>query len=235
MDIQIVGLDSRQENRKMIGMNRGPLKTSFFIHKKIATFETMKLIQKQGSRSREFEIIGTKLYVKTKSMGEKNEYSIDIENLGEERHYKTHSRLGPRIVGIFFYVVMVIAVFGFFMEENLNDGGNILGLILGVLLGGGIGSLAFFAKMRNELHLVNGSAQLMFLLDNPSKKEMEVFIEELIRQSRKVILRKYSKVDPDLPENIQIQNFYWLKERGLISEKDYEDLKQEYKNQRLMR
>ena len=62
----------------------------------------MKLNQKQGSRHIEFELNGNKLHVKTRSMGEHNEYTIDVEYLGEERFYKTYSRIGPRIVGVFF-------------------------------------------------------------------------------------------------------------------------------------
>jgi len=194
----------------------------------------MKLNQKQGSRHREFELHGSKLHVKTRSMGEHNEYTIDIECLGEERFYKTFSRTGPRIVGLFFYGIMILAFIDFFLEDNLTSSDNIWGLILGILFGGGLGSLAFFAQLRNELHLVGGSAQVMFLLNKPSKEEMENFINEIINRSRKILIDKFSKVDPDLPEDIQIRNLYWLKERGLISEEKYEELKLEYRNLKLM-
>lgn len=195
----------------------------------------MKLTQKQGSRRREFELQGTKLHVKTKSMGERNEYTIDIEYLGEERYYKTFSRIGPRIVGSLFLIVMVISIVGFSLEKDWSNGDNIGALILGVVVFGGLGLLAFLAPLRNEMHLVGGSAQVMFLLNRPSKEEMENFVNELIRRSRQVIIEKYTKIDPDLSEEIQINNFYWLKQRGFISEEEYENLKQEYKFQRLTR
>lgn len=194
----------------------------------------MKLIQKQGSRHREFELKGDKLHVKTKSMGEYNEYTIDVEYIGEERFYKTHSKMGPRIVGIVFYIIMIISVLGILLEDNWAASENIIGLIIGIFLFGGLGSLAFFSELRNELHLVGGSAQVMFLLNKPSKEEMENFINELITRSRKTLIDKYSKVDPDLPEEIQIRNLYWLKEKGLISEEEYAELKQEYRNSKLM-
>jgi hypothetical protein len=209
---------------------------AFFVdQKKKLNFMRMKLIQKQGSRRREFELIGNKLHVKTKSMGERNEYMIDIEYLGEEKYFKTYSRVGPRIVGSIFYVIMVISFIGFFQEGNLTASENLGALLLGVVLFGGLGTLAFLSPLRNELHLVGGSAQVMFLLNSPSKEEMDNFINEIITRSRKILIEKYSKIDADLPEEIQINNFYWLKQRGLISEEDYEDLKQEYRNQRLMR
>ena len=194
----------------------------------------MKLNQKQGSRHIEFELNGNKLHVKTRSMGEHNEYTIDVEYLGEERFYKTYSRIGTRIVGVFFYIMMIMYIISFFLKDNRASSDNIWGLILGILLGGGLGSLAFFAQLRNELHLVGGSAQVMFLLNKPSKEEMENFINEIINRSCKILIDKYSKVDPDLPEDIQIRNLYWLKEKGLISEEKYEELKQEYRNLKLM-
>lgn len=122
----------------------------------------MKLKQKQGARYREFELKDNILHVKTKSMGEKNEYTIDIEFLGDEKFYKTHSRLGPRIIGIVFFAIMLIAIYGFLLEENRSESSNIVGLVLGIIVGGGIGLLAFLSPLRNELHLVGGSSQVMF-------------------------------------------------------------------------
>nr|MBD3620689.1 hypothetical protein [Sunxiuqinia sp.] len=194
----------------------------------------MKLKQKQGARYREFELKDNILHVKTKSLGEKNEYTIDIEFLGDEKFYKTHSRLGPRIIGIVFFAIMLIAIYGFLLEENRSESSNIVGLVLGIIVGGGIGLLAFLSPLRNELHLVGGSSQVMFFLNSPSKEEMENFVEEIIHRTRSVLLEKYGKIDPDLPEEIQMNNLYWLKNRGLISEEAYENLKLEYKTRRLM-
>jgi UDP-N-acetylmuramyl pentapeptide phosphotransferase/UDP-N-acetylglucosamine-1-phosphate transferase len=92
----------------------------------------------------------------------KNEYTIDIEFLGDEKFYKTHSRLGPRIIGIVFFAIMLIAIYGFLLEENRSESSNIVGLVLGIIVGGGIGLLAFLSPLRNELHLVGGSSQVMF-------------------------------------------------------------------------
>lgn len=198
-------------------------------------FRGMKLTQRQGSRHREFELIENRLHVKTSSLGEKNEYTIDIEHLGAEKYYKTYSRVGPRIVGAVFYVLMLMVIIGFLQEDHWTASENLGALILGILLCGGLGSLAFFAPLRNEIHLVGGSAQVMFLLNSPSKEEMENFINIIITRAQRILTDKYSKVDPDLPEEIQINNFYWLKQRGLISEEHYEELKQEYYRQRLIR
>lgn len=194
----------------------------------------MKLVQKQGSRKNEFLLTGNTLHIKTKSMGEIKEWSVDVEYIGEERFYKTYSQLGPRIIGTIFLITMVISVIGFSLEKDWSNGDNIGALVLGVVLFGGLGLLAFLAPMRNEVHLVGGAAQVMFLLNSPSKEEMESFIQEIIKRSRKRLLEKYGKIDADIPEETQFNNLYWLKNRGLISEEEYEELKQEYKERRLI-
>lgn len=194
----------------------------------------MKLIQKQGSRKNEFELTGNTLQIKTKSLGERKEWSVEVEYIGEERFLKTYSRIGPRIIGSIFLLVALISVIGFSLEKDWSNGDNIGALVLGVVLFGGLGLLAFLAPLHNELILVGGSAQVMFLLDSPSKQEMENFIAEIIKRSRKVLLDKYGKIDADLPEETQFNNFYWLKNRGLISEEEYQELKQEYRERRLI-
>jgi hypothetical protein len=195
----------------------------------------MRLNQKQGYRHREFNLEGNKLHVKTKTLGERNEYTIDLEYLGEEKQYQTYSNVAARIFGIIFYILLLTAFIGFFQEDDWTASENLGALFLAIFLLGGIGTWAFFTPRRNEMYLVGGSTQVMFFLDSPSKEEMDNFVNEIITRSRKILVEKYSKIDPDLPEGIQINNFYWLKQRGLISEDDYEDLKQEYKNQRLLR
>lgn len=192
----------------------------------------MKLIQRQGSIKKEFELKGDKLFIKSKSLSKIEEYFVDIELVGEERYYKTHSRTGPRIVAIFFFGIPLTTLTAFLIDGDKIE--NLPILIFALMFGVGFGLLALKAPLKNELHLFGGSSNVMFLLNSPSKEEMEKFIQELITRSRNIILEKYSKVDPDLPEEIQISNFYWLKQRGLLSEDEYENLKMEYKSKRLM-
>ena len=192
----------------------------------------MKLIQKQGTRRKEFELKGDKLFIKSKSLGEKEEYSIDIELIGEERYYKTHSRTGPGIVAIFFFGTALTTLVAFLIDDDKIE--NLPILIFALIFGVGFGLLALKAPLRNELHLIGGSANVMFLLNSPSKEEMENFIRELIKCSRHILLEKYGKIDPDLPEETQINNLYWLKNRGIISPEQYEQLKEEYRSRKLL-
>lgn len=94
----------------------------------------MKLNQKQGSRKNEFELKGNTLHIKTKSFGERKEWSVEVEYIGEERFLKTYSRIGPRIIGSIFLLVALISAIGFSMEKVWSNGDNIGALVLGVAL-----------------------------------------------------------------------------------------------------
>ncbi|ADV49836.1 hypothetical protein I2486_12480 [Cellulophaga sp. E16_2] len=54
--------------------------------------------------------------------------------------------------------------------------------------------------MDNTLTLSGGYVNLRFFLDSPSKKEVEIFVDTLIKLSKEKIKAKYSRIDADLPE-----------------------------------
>lgn len=204
---------------------------NFYLIRKIPTFEFMKLKQKNSFRRREFELKGNILQIKTKSLSEINEWSINIEFLGEERFYKSQSRIYPAIFGLFFIAFMIFCIVIYLTEENKSEALPVL--LFGIGLGGGIGVLCFLFPLKNELHLVGGSKQIMFFINKPSKKEMHNFIDEVIKRSRKILLSKYGRIDPDLPEETQMDILYWLKDRNIITTEKFEELRDEYRRKRL--
>jgi len=85
----------------------------------------------------------------------------------------------------------------------------------------------YFTPVTNELRLVGGLEELCFLSDKPLERDVREFLEEIIRRSKKVLLRKY-RTDPDLPESIMISQLSWLFEIGVIDKEEFNDLKANY-------
>ncbi len=85
-----------------------------------------------------------------------------------------------------------------------------------------------------ELHLIGGSSSLTFYQASPTKEIVEEFVNEVINRTRKLLLEKYGKVDPDLPEETQMNQLNWARTNDIISEEQYRELKQEYKTKRLL-
>ena len=69
--------------------------------------------------------------------------------------------------------------------------------------------------LKKEIHLVGGSVNLTSFQDSPSNEEVNNFIEEIIRLSKKQLLNEYGRIDADLPEDTSMSQLNWLKSRGL--------------------
>lgn len=195
--------------------------------------KTINLKQRQGYLRREFELTDDTLKIKTKSLGKNKEWSVKLEQLGFTKYYHYYSKVGQYIIGTIFSLVVGVAIIGYLGEEDLS--GNLGALIFSLIVFGGLALLAFLSPNKKELNLVGGEIQASFLIDSPTKEEVESFADKVIERSRNVLLSKYAKVDIDLPEETQMNQLNWLKNRDLIDEAKYEQLKMEYKTQRIIK
>jgi len=65
---------------------------------------------------------------------------------------------------------------------------------------------------------------------NPNEKTLEKFLKTLKTKTFAYLKEKYAVIDIDLPVEKQIENLNFLKERNVITEKEYEALKEKLKN-----
>jgi hypothetical protein len=112
--------------------------------------------------------------------------------------------------------------------------GNLPVVISSYVIFGLVIGLSLFSPLKKEIHLVGGSVGLTFFKDSPSLEEVNAFISEIISLSKQLLLNKYAKIDSELPEETMFTQLNWLKNRDLITEEEYQELKDEYKNQRLL-
>ncbi|WP_434037426.1 hypothetical protein [Formosa sp. 4Alg 33] len=194
----------------------------------------LKLVQKRGSRTQEFELINdSELLIKEKNFLNSKEWTVDIESIGHQKIIEAHSRNGLRIVGSCFILIALTSWIAFFVEDNLN--GEFDGLIWGGLFSLVLGITCFKAPLNNLLILNGGYSNLKFFLDSPSREEVEAFVNTLIALSKDKLRQKYSRVDSDIPEDTFMNQLNWLLNSKLISEKEFEEKKIEYKLSKLIK
>ncbi len=191
----------------------------------------MVLKQKQGLTKREFELRDNVLKIKSETaFGEIKEWSVKIENLGEDKFYQSNSKTGTTIIACLLCAFVFFMTVAFLVDTDKAQ--NIWVLLAIYALFGGPAVWIFLTPVKKEIHLLGGSSQASFLQDRPSRETVEKFIEELTKKTRRLLIEKYSRIDSDLPEDTQINQLNWLKNKDLISEETYEQLKLEYKSKR---
>jgi len=209
-----------------------PIPERFYITDK-QTLIKMRLEQKQGAKRRTFELVGDKLKMTYKTPSETKEWSVNIDTISNNILIEKKSRRGSYFLGGFFLA------FGlFFLAAYIVSGNETLPIWAMITIGLfylGIGVLIFFTPLKNELHITGGYSHITFFLESPSRTEVERFANELIAKSRKIILERYSKIDADVPEETMMNQLYWLRNRGFITESEYEAKKNEYRTKKLLK
>ena len=90
--------------------------------------------------------------------------------------------------------------------------------------------LTIFSR-KHMLYVTTLSGYLIDFYDkNPSEEAIEEFLEILKTKTFAYLKEKYAIIDKDLPVEKQIENLNFLKERNVITEKEYEALKVKLKN-----
>lgn len=90
--------------------------------------------------------------------------------------------------------------------------------------------LTIFSR-KYMLYITTLSGYLIDFYDkNPSEEAMDEFLETLKTKTFSYLKEKYAVIDIDLPVENQIENLNFLKERNVITEKEYEALKEKLKN-----
>jgi len=192
----------------------------------------MILKQKQGGQHREFEIVNDILKVKYSTLGEVKEWTVNLENIGDELVYISATRKKGYIISLVMVAFLIFITIALFMSDDVN--GNLPVVLGSYLICGMVMGLLWFLPLKKEMHLVGGAVNLTFYQDSPSAEEANSFVNELIKRSKELLIDKYGRVDPDLPEDTMINQFNWLKNRNLISEETYQELKEDYKIKRLL-
>jgi len=192
----------------------------------------MILKQKQGGKRKEFEIINeTSLRIREKESGEMKEWTVNLESIGHNLVYQSATRKRLYIMSAFLAAFLIFITVALFLSDDFM--GNLPVVIVSYLIFGVIIGLCFFSPLKKEIHLVGGAA-LTFFQDSPSTEEVNKFIGEIIRLSKKNLLYKYGRIDTDLPEETMMTQLNWLKNRDLLTEEEFRELKSEYKTQRLI-
>ena len=178
-----------------------------------------------------FELTDREIRVKSRTLKESTQYTIKLEDLGQDIFHKSESTIVRNMFVSIFSILLIILVLVYFYSDNPPNGETVA-----VCFMIWIPLLTFLVLRRGvkDTYVFGGKSVLVLYQDRPSKIEVNAFVEEVILRSRMLVRSKYMNVDPDLPEETQFVLWNNLVRQEYISQKEYEELKVAYKRQRLL-
>jgi len=194
---------------------------------RIQLMNHMILKQSRGFRRREYELTEKVLRVREKEDGEIKEWSVKLEDIGHHVLYESRTRNRAYIVLFILVAFLIFLTIALFKSDDFN--GNLPVVISAYVFCGFFIALQFLVPLKNDICITGGKTTLTLFQGKPSVEEVNKFVDELIKSSKKSIVDKFGKIDPDLPESTMMNQLYWLKNNDFISSREYEALKEEYK------
>ena len=173
-------------------------------------FENRRYFTKQT-----FEIKKSGLNVEIKSLFDAVEYEVAHEQIDNKKRTQSSINHGLLVISIFFLV------FGLLFLLGTNDELTAIFILLSFLCG----VLAFISRKRVVILNSYDGNQIQLYFTRQNKQRVIDFADEIIGASDKYLLNKYTRIDPALPIEPQIHSIQFLRNREIISEDDYESLK----------
>ena len=174
------------------------------------TFDNNRYFSRQ-----KFQIQKSTLRVNKKNIFDSIEYEIPFDLINNKIITQTIINNNLIISGIFVFFLGLLFLFGSSPEFTYILAS--MGLFLTIL--------AFLnrKKVITISTLDGNSIELYF--NNQNKVEVMEYANEIIKAANVFLLRKYSKVDRSLPIDPQLERFQYLLNREVITEENFESLK----------
>lgn len=164
-----------------------------------------------------FEITRDALKIEQKNLFEEKEFEIPLEMIGKTISRETIFNSNLLITGFFFFVVALLFLFGIYSE---------ISLIFGFF------SLLFFVipflSLKRVVRIdISYSTALEIFYHKQNKDQVYAFATEVVKASNEYLLKKYSKIDRQLPIEPQLEKIQFLLQRDIINEQEFTALKDE--------
>ncbi|WP_172277905.1 hypothetical protein [Chryseobacterium sp. LAM-KRS1] len=181
----------------------------------------MKLSQKSLFRKQIIEFYDTKIHIKTKHLGNKNEFDISYESILPNKYDVKGNNLILFILSAFFYLLSGAVYYWRYIEGDPTVEGeaSIIWFIIGT-------SFLFFALKSIEsiwrINIVNNQF-IKIYKKSPNEIVVNDFIANMFRQRNKYLIETYGNVNSNLNYEKQYNNFVWLRNMEVINEFEFNE------------
>jgi hypothetical protein len=173
--------------------------------------QTSRFFKKQ-----EIEILRTSLKIERKSLLDYEEFEIPFENIHNKK--KVQSKTNDNLVVISFALLIFALLFFVFSSET--DLSTFL-FICGI----SFLSIAFISRKKTITIPTYDGNKIEIPFTNKNKPNVLEFANKIIEASNSFLLNKYCKIDKALPLEGQISKLEFLRDREILTDEEYDNLK----------
>ena len=184
----------------------------------------MSLLQKKLFLAREFTLEKGFLRIRFRNLTSSEEFNIPYEEIDFSKIvWQKETDNVMLIVTLVFGAFFLINIFN---PDNYGDGSGLIGVSIFLFIVTCLSGLITYIKSKNVLLIpTHNNGYLEFIKNKPNKDEFEAFIKKLSDEIALFLKSKYAKIDLEMPVEPQLMTLGWLREKDIISEEEFENLK----------
>jgi hypothetical protein len=176
----------------------------------------MKLQTRRFFKKQEIEILRTSLKIEKKSLLDYEEFEIPFENIHNKK--KVQSKTNDNLVVISFALLVIALLFFVFSSEtDLSTFLFICGTFFLVI--------AFISRKKTITIPAYDGNMIEIPFNNRNRPDALEFGNKIIEASNTFLLNKYCKIDKALPLEGQISKLEFLRDREILTDEEYDNLK----------
>lgn len=186
--------------------------------------------QRKGFEYRYYKIDSNSEFVEVifNSIREKLRYKIHLTDIGNEIQYEADNVIIGKIF-VAITTLITLTCLGIYFIGNPEDPGI---LIFNTILWGAVSIFGIIKPHKDDIVIANGNKGIRLFRNKPNEEKVLEFANHLIKVANEK--RKELAINFDFNEEQFAANINWLLNMKLIDQKEFEELKSEYKLKNLI-
>ena len=175
----------------------------------------MKLYTRRFLKKQQVDILRTSLKIEKKSLLDSMEYEIPFENIHNKKMTQTTTNDNLLVIAFSLLVIGLLFLFG------SNTKISVISLTGGTCFL----ALALITRKKTVTILTYDGTNIELPFNNKTKPDVLEFSDKIIEASNHFLLNKYGKTDKALPLEAQISKLEFLRDRDILTDEEYDNLK----------
>lgn len=168
------------------------------------------------------EITKTGVEIKKKTLYGYEEYQIEFDALTTKKTIKKEINIGLLFLSFGFLIPTIFNLLDALFNSDSGFGTTLFFLVITLFF--------LYVSISTRKRIVTltsfyGQKDLEIPFNNKNELKVREFADLIIEKTKEYLIAKYSKVDKDLPKETQLDNIISLKDRHLITDDEFDRLK----------